>query len=347
MNYQSAFYRTVFFPYCKEHGITEILHLGDMFDNRRQLSIKTLHFVREQFLEKLVENNMHMNIIPGNHDTFFRNTNDLCSLVEVLRHYSDCVTLHMEPAIVNYDGVGVGLVPWINDANYDEAMRFITDATCPILAGHFEVAGFKYIANSNIKSEGEDIRILSKYDVVVSGHYHTRSKKQNVNYLGSQYEFNWSDVDDKKFFHVLNTTTRELTPVHNNNRMFQRYYYDDTDKSNITEVLTSEHTPSNVTAKFVRVIVQKKNDFHLFDQYIQHINNLNPFDLTIIENYDVSDSSKDSGDISAIEDTSTLIDDYVDNSLNTNLDKFKIKQLLQQLYIEASMLDTAEMETEE
>lgn len=339
MNYQSLFYRNVFFPYCKEHGITEILHLGDMFDNRRQISIKTLRFVREQFLEKLAENNMHMHVIPGNHDTFFRNTNDLCSLVEVLKHYSDCVTLHMEPTIIDYDGVDVGLVPWINNTNYSDSLHFIANSTCPILAGHFEVAGFKYIANSNIKSQGENLSVFSQYDLVLSGHYHTRGTHQNVMYLGSQYEFNWSDVDDGKFFHVLDTVSRDVHAVQNTNYLYYRFYYNDTDAESIEDILANADI-SNITDTFVRVVVQKKNNYHIFDQFINQIQQKNPFDLSVIENFDVGSSIEAEENIEAIEDTSTLIDDYVDNTLSTPLDKDKLKTMLQHLYAEASMLET-------
>ena len=40
MEYQERFYSDVFFPYLQEHGISQILHLGDYYDNRKTINIK-------------------------------------------------------------------------------------------------------------------------------------------------------------------------------------------------------------------------------------------------------------------------------------------------------------------
>jgi len=340
MQYQRLFFEKVFFPYCKANNITEIIHLGDLFDNRRHITIRTLNFVRTVFLEPLAEMGMHMRIVPGNHDTAYKNTNDLCSLHEVLQHYPVTVDLHMLPEVVSYGNTQVGLVPWINETNHVDAMNFIATAPCSVLAGHFEVAGFKYIANSGMKSVGESLSLFSKYDLVFSGHYHTRGVKKNVNYLGSQYQFNWSDVDDKKYFHVFDSETLEVKAVANRHKLYYRFYYDDTGAEKLDNILTSAHARSHVEGKYVRIVVTKKNDFYLFDQFVTHIKMLDPFDLSIIENFEVKDEDGKSIDIKAIDDTSSLIDDYVDNVLVTHLDKNKIKRLMQQLHEEANLLDT-------
>ena len=65
LDHKKRFFDEVFFPYCSEHGITKILHLGDFFDNRKVLNIKVLKHVRD-LLDKLREYGMTMDIIPGN-----------------------------------------------------------------------------------------------------------------------------------------------------------------------------------------------------------------------------------------------------------------------------------------
>lgn len=338
-DYQLSFLNEVLFPYCEDNGIKQILHLGDLFDNRKHITIKTLNTIRKTFLEEIRNRGMKMDILPGNHDTAYKNTNDLCTLIEVLRHYKDCITVHMNPVIINYDDFGIGLVPWIAPDNKDACFEFIKNASCSMVVGHFAMSGFKYLANSNIKSEGYDAELFSKYDMVLSGHYHTKSSGKNVHYLGSQYQFNWGDVDDRKFFHVFDTETRELVPVENTKRIFARFYYNDENAESLRDIVNKDvHSRENVYNKYIRIIVQKKTDFHLFDKFVDLIKSYEPFDLTIVENFEIALNDEEAD--AAVEDTSTLIDNYVDNTLETDLNKDRIKTLLQELYIEASMIDT-------
>ena len=71
LDYQERFFRDLFFPYLLKHGITRIVHMGDYFDNRKNVGVKTLHRSRKCFLDKVREYGMHMDIIPGNHDVVF------------------------------------------------------------------------------------------------------------------------------------------------------------------------------------------------------------------------------------------------------------------------------------
>ena len=80
------FYSKVFFPECKKQEVTQILHLGDYYDHRKYVNFKALNHNRKIFLEELRKRGMSMDIIPGNHDTFYKNTNDLNSLKELLGH---------------------------------------------------------------------------------------------------------------------------------------------------------------------------------------------------------------------------------------------------------------------
>ena len=85
MDYQEKFYRDVFFPYLLENKIDTILHLGDYYDNRKTINFKALHHNRKIFLDKLREYGMTMDIILGNHDTYFKNTNELNGSQRVAR----------------------------------------------------------------------------------------------------------------------------------------------------------------------------------------------------------------------------------------------------------------------
>ena len=59
----AKFYSEIFFPYCKENGIEQILHLGDYYDHRKFVNFKALNHNRKYFLNPLRENKMKMDII--------------------------------------------------------------------------------------------------------------------------------------------------------------------------------------------------------------------------------------------------------------------------------------------
>ncbi|HIG58330.1 MAG TPA: hypothetical protein EYQ21_02865, partial [Flavobacteriales bacterium] len=203
-DYQARFYTDIFFPYLKAHNIKNILHLGDYYDQRRFVNFKALNHNRKVFLEPLKANGITMDIIPGNHDVYYKNTNELCSLKELLGYFTSNVNIIMKPTTLDYAGLKVAAIPWINSTNYKKSMAFIKRCKATICAAHLELAGFEMMKGT-ISPSGMAMSTFSKFDSVLSGHYHTKSSQGNIHYLGSQMEFTWSDVDDPKYFHVLDT----------------------------------------------------------------------------------------------------------------------------------------------
>ena len=114
LDYFFRFFDDVFFPYCEEHNIKTVIHLGDIMDRRKYVNFNTLNQVRTRFVQKLVESGMVMHCIPGNHDTFYKNTNSINCLNELFDHY-DNIKVYEEPTTLDFDGVSVDLIPWINE----------------------------------------------------------------------------------------------------------------------------------------------------------------------------------------------------------------------------------------
>ena len=103
MDYQERFYAEVFFPYLIENDIKHILHLGDYYDNRKTINFKALQHNRKIFLEPMRELGITMDIIPGNHDVYYKNTNELNALKELQGHYMNEVNLVMKPTVIDYE----------------------------------------------------------------------------------------------------------------------------------------------------------------------------------------------------------------------------------------------------
>ena len=330
LDYSAKFYDDIFFPYLLDKGIKKIIHLGDYFEHRKYVNYKVLEHNYNCFISKLYEYDITMDIIPGNHDVYYKNTNSLNSIETILNQYSDRIKIHMNPNVTNYDGLDIGLVPWICKENEDECMNFIACANAPILMGHLELGGFKYMAGANIKSHGMGKEIFQRYEAVYSGHYHTKSTQENITYLGTQFELTWSDAGDPKFFHVLDTNTREITPIKNHNVLFQKIYYDEDDVVDIVE--------DKIKGTYIKVIITNKKDLYTFDKWMEKLYDYNPYEVRIIESFDEYDGSNVDDDDVKVDDTPTLLNSYIDGTA-TNLNNDILKKMMQELLIEAQALD--------
>jgi len=331
IQYQEKFYSEVFFPYLKEHGIKQIIHLGDYYDHRKFINFKAQNANRQMFLNVLKEEGIHMDIIPGNHDVFYKNTNELCSLKELLGYYTSNVNIVMKPKVLDYDGCSIALLPWINSENYVDSINFIKTCKASILGAHLELVGFDMMKGLP-NTHGMTTEYFDRFEMVLSGHFHTKSSQGNIHYLGSQMEFTWADADDPKYFHVLDTETRELTPVCNPHTIFEKVVYND------EETDYNSYDVTRLNDKFIKVIVAKKKDPYMFDRFIDKINQQNIYELKIAETFDEFIGENISDEVVSLEDTTQLLDSYVD-AVETDLDKDKIKNLMRNLFVEAQNLE--------
>ena len=121
--YQGRFYSQIFFPYLDKHDIKTIIHLGDYFDRRRDVNFYSLHKNYEHFVKPLLDRNITMDLIVGNHDIYFKNTNELNS-PDYLLDFEN-INVFKDPIVKDYDGLSICLVPWINSENYDDVEEFL------------------------------------------------------------------------------------------------------------------------------------------------------------------------------------------------------------------------------
>jgi hypothetical protein len=181
---------------------------------------------------------------------------------------------------------------------------------------------------------GMDHKLFSRFEHVYSGHFHTKSHKDNITYLGTQMEFTWSDAHDPKHFHILDTESRELTAVPNTDTLFQRIRYDD------RETDYNDFDLSCVDNKFVKIVVINKSDLFTFDSFVDRIQERPIHELKIAEDFKefMGDNVEDTG--IDVEDTTALLDAYVEG-VDTNLDKERLKLNMRNLLIEAQAMETA------
>lgn len=330
MDYQERFYSEVFFPYLLENDIKQIIHLGDYYDNRKTINFKALAHNRKIFLEKLREYGITMDIIPGNHDVYYKNTNELNALKELQGHYMNEVNLIMEPTEMNYGGLTVAMVPWINPENEKSTLEFLSTTKATVVGAHLELYGFE-MARGQVCKDGMDKSVFDRFETVLTGHFHAKSSQGNIHYLGAQMEFFWNDCEDPKHFHVLDTETREVTAVRNPITIYEKIYYDHEKMSKFADL-------SYLDNKFVKVIVVNKGNALEFERFIDRVQQQKIHELKIAEDFkDFLGENVDDDNIK-VDDTQTLVYNYIDN-VSTDLDRDRIKTEITALMTEAQTME--------
>jgi DNA repair exonuclease SbcCD nuclease subunit len=338
LDYYEKFYRNIFFPTLKERKIKTVLILGDTFDRRKYVNFYTLKRAKEMFFDVLAQENIQVHMLAGNHDTYYKNTNEVNSVDLLLREY-DNINVIDSPQTIHLDYQNqtddILMIPWVCADNYDHCLGEIKNTSATLCAGHFEIQGFAMYRGAH-SEEGLSQKLFQKFDMTFSGHYHHKSSQAGIHYLGNPYPLTWQDYGDPRGFHILDTKTRDLQFIHNPYEMFVRIVYDDK-KNDITTIATQEF--SEYTNKYIKVVVVNKTNPYLFDVFINNIYQAGPADVTIVE--DFIDLTEGVGDdmIEQAEDTLTILNTYVDAVEHEHIDGNKLKTVLKELYVEALNLE--------
>lgn len=330
LDYQEKFYKDVFFPHLKDAGVNTVLHLGDLFDRRKFINFVTLSKTKKTFLEPLKEMGIEMHIVVGNHDTSFKNTNEVNSLNLLLQEYDNIHVYENEPVELELGSSNIMLAPWITKENEEMFLEKASKTRCSILAGHFEFQGFE-MTRGHMSKHGYKPSDFTKFEMIWSGHFHIPSKYDNVEYLGAPYEMDWSDYDGIRGFHIFDTETKELTKIRNPYRLHHKIVYDDTDMT-IEDVANLD--VSILKDTFVMMVVNNKTNPYIFEMLVDKIDNSGAADVKIVEDALSLESIADDETINEAKDTREILHGYVD-SMDTKVEKTRIKNLLDELYVEA------------
>jgi len=340
LDYYEKFYRDIFFPTIDNSGINTVLILGDTFDRRKYINFFSLKRTKEMFFDKLAERNIQVHMLAGNHDTYYKNTNDVNSVDLLLREYTNINVIDTPQTIhLNYEDTAadICMIPWICAENYDNSLSEIKNTSATLCMGHFEIAGFA-MHRGMPSQEGLSRELFRKFDYTFSGHYHHKSSSDGIYYLGNPYELTWQDYNDIRGFHLFDIASRELEFIPNTNVMFHRIVYDDKEQS-ITEITNKDLT--GYTNTYVKVVVLNKTNPYLFDKFMNNLYNVNPIDITIAEDFtDLTEGVEDDM-IDQAEDTITIINKFVDGIQEDHIDNEKLKTVLRGLYVEALNLEQA------
>ena len=320
-DYFERFYDETFFPVLEQHGITSCIHLGDVFDIRKGIDYWSLDWSKRVFFDTLRAKGIDTHLIVGNHDIFYRTSLKLNALTLNLREYEN-LAIYDRPQTVTIEGTPIFMVPWICEDNAELFVERLKQSNADVCMGHLELAGF--YANQDYQCQhGTDPNVFKNFGTVFSGHFHKKSKRSNITYLGNAYQLYWNDVDELRGFHIFDLETGELEFIENPNKMFHKIYYN--------EAKQQLFNPNKFKDSYIKIIVENKSTPGKLAALVDKLSQVGAHDIKIIEQL-VLDIDEDV-EIES-EDTLTSLTNYV-LAMDDSHNKDGIIEVFKSLYVEA------------
>lgn len=182
------------------------IFMGDWFHNRNTINVKTLNAgVEGLYTLSNIACGKNAYFLLGNHDLFYKDRRDIHSIIVPGSDLG--IEVINEP--IYLDKEKFLLCPWLIG---DETLReLITEYNPNYAFGHFELPSFKL--NQKVAMDGVfDPNDYKGPKRILSGHFHTRNGKNNIEYIGNCFSNDFSDSNDwhNKGFCVLDTDVNEL-----------------------------------------------------------------------------------------------------------------------------------------
>jgi len=246
-----------------QHKLDTIFFAGDVFHDRHEIGVNTLH-IAKQFFDELSEFNVHL--IPGNHDAFLSSTVEINS-VEILKNSK--VHVYTTPTTIEVSEKKVTFCPWKTVVE--------TLDQVDMLVGHFEIVNFKMNATKICDHGDTSTNLLEKARAVVTGHFHFRDQRDYDNgyvlYLGSPYEMDFGDRGQQKGVSIIDFNKEDMPAVFVENTLTPKHH-----RIKISDLLDKKYSnlPELVKHNIVSLYVDTKIDTLTLDMLITKLTQYDP-----------------------------------------------------------------------
>jgi len=235
-----------------KNNITDIVIPGDIFHNRHEIGVNTLH-TAQRFFEKLKKYNIVA--LTGNHDCYLRDKSDINS-ISILRNSN--ITIYDQLHVQEVFGKKIVFCPW--------GVPVDKIPTCDLIFGHFEISNFRMNQFKICEHGLETSSLLSKAPLIISGHFHIREQrdypnKKTILYLGTPFELDFGDRDQDKGITLLDLETFELTFIKNTLSPKHKKLK----LSEIIENINSDYLTQNLKNNFINLNIDKNIDPYKLD----------------------------------------------------------------------------------
>lgn len=196
--------------YAKRQDIKHVVFCGDLFHRRTSVPTDVRHVIVDR-LHTFVDEDIHLYMIPGNHDMGDRrgNVHHLVGLGEL----SDHIHVFNKVFSVPVEGVDFVFAPYTDDL--EECKKMMASAgelaelsgQPSILFGHAGLRGAKVGSDYVLVSDGDiDVSDIpnTKFAACFFGHFHEHQALfQNGWFVGATHQHNWGDAyGSRGYLHV-------------------------------------------------------------------------------------------------------------------------------------------------
>ena len=325
---QNKFFKW-FFHQLSNRGITNIIQLGDVFDNHAVVNQNSFHNFKLNFLDKL-GGHIDFYALVGNHDIANKNSLEVNALSLFLPKQENIHVIsvpqewHIGPAPCLF-------IPWICEGNREQVKQTVEISSARFCFGHFEFKDF-YMYKGIKNEHGQDSTSYSKFDHVFSGHYHHRNQHGNITYVGTPYELVWTELNDPKGFTVLDLESGITEYVQSPYTIFKKVYA--ASPEDVDAILADDSFEKH----YVKLYLSCDSiDKEVGDKLKNHIESCGCYDLEVVDVRATTLSDMDDDlDLETVElrDSKSILDMHIDK-IDDIVDRTPLRQLMYSLYTEA------------
>ena len=310
----------------KQRGIQDIIIPGDIFHDRNDIAVNTLHVVTDIFD---VLRDFNIIITVGNHDAYYRDNSSVNS-VSILRGWSN-ITVIDKLTVETLQGKKIAFCPWGQDIN--EVPK------CDLIVGHFEINSFKMntykVCTNGLKASD----LTERAPLTITGHFHHREERKYENgtilYVGSPYQEDWGDFGTTKGLYILDLNDLSYKFIEND--ISPRYM-----KLRYTELTTGVYTPDTLKAaikgNIVKFYVDQVLEPATLETIVRKLVSIKPVEFTI--EHDVTEQSKINIEEAANKEFNISVEKSIDEFIDLMevKNKLDIKKYISDLYERACKL---------
>jgi DNA repair exonuclease SbcCD nuclease subunit len=310
----------------KQRGIKDIIIPGDIFHDRNDIAVNTLHVVTDIFD---VLRDFNIIITVGNHDAYYRDNSSVNS-VSILRGWSN-ITVVDTLVVEKLQGKTIAFCPWGQDI--DQVPK------CDLIIGHFEINSFKMntykVCTNGLKASD----LTERAPLTITGHFHHREERKYENgtilYVGSPYQEDWGDFGTTKGLYILDLNDLSYKFIENN--ISPRYM-----KLRYTELTTGVYTPDTLKAaikgNIVKFYVDQVLEPSVLETIVRKLVAIKPVEFTI--EHDVTEQSKVNIEEAANKEFNISVEKSIDEFIDLMdvKNKLSVKTYISDLYERACKL---------
>lgn len=303
--------------FYKEKNIKTIFIPGDIFHNRNEIGVETLH-IAKQFFDYFKDFEVY--ISAGNHDSFLKHESIINS-ISILDGWDNIKIIDKECLLLNINDQKICFVPWGTPVE--------SIPKCDMIFGHFEINSF-YMNTYKVCEKGlNSSDLFKKSNFIVSGHFHKKDFREYKNgkilYVGSPYQQNFGDISDERGIYIIDIEN-QTHEFYKNNISPEHL------KINLTDLLNSEFDYSKTNKNIVKLIVDKNIEHEKIIKYKDDIVKNTP--LIFKTEYQISDSlNVDASDEQFLLDENSFIKDIETYLSKTDIEyKKELVIYLKELY---------------